>query len=116
MCRPRMSLPILLKPALVRHRIRCLHCELDLTRFCSQAWRRSSRQFAVSVLNVHLNSEIFTLLFAGVELEKSQTFSDWSAAVFTRAQIDYAKDDVRHLLAVRDKLQPKLETLGRTDW
>jgi ribonuclease D len=52
----------------------------------------------------------------GVELHKSQTRTDWSRRPLSAAQIDYALDDVHHLLPLREVLTEKLERLGRLAW
>jgi len=52
----------------------------------------------------------------GVELHKNQTRTDWSRRPLTAAQIEYALDDVRHLLPLHDKLAERLEKLGRRAW
>jgi len=52
----------------------------------------------------------------GVELHKSQTRTDWSRRPLSAAQIDYALDDVRHLLPLREVLLERLERLGRLAW
>jgi ribonuclease D len=51
-----------------------------------------------------------------VELHKSQTRTDWSRRPLSAAQIDYALDDVRHLLPLRELLGERLEKLGRSSW
>jgi ribonuclease D len=52
----------------------------------------------------------------GVELHKSQTRTDWSRRPLSAAQIDYALDDVRHLLPLRELLGERLDKLGRSGW
>ena len=52
----------------------------------------------------------------GVRLAKRETMTDWSRRPLSDAQIDYALDDVRHLLPVRDRLVEHLRELGRLDW
>jgi ribonuclease D len=52
----------------------------------------------------------------GIELHKSQTRTDWSRRPLSAAQIDYALDDVRHLLPLRELLGERLERLGRAAW
>lgn len=52
----------------------------------------------------------------GQALHKAQTRTDWSRRPLTQAQIDYALDDVRHLLPLRDRLTEKLRSLGRWAW
>jgi ribonuclease D len=52
----------------------------------------------------------------GIRLSKGETLTEWRNRPLTRSQIRYALDDVRYLLPVWEKLQAKLEALGRTEW
>jgi ribonuclease D len=52
----------------------------------------------------------------GVVLDKGETLTEWRHRPLTSAQIRYAYDDVRHLLAVYAKVSGRLEKLGRTQW
>jgi ribonuclease D len=52
----------------------------------------------------------------GVELAKAHTRTDWSRRPLSAEQIEYALDDVRHLLALKEALQERLERLGRLSW
>jgi ribonuclease D len=52
----------------------------------------------------------------GQTLHKGQTRTDWSRRPLTQAQIDYALDDVLHLLPLRERLTERLRTLGRWSW
>lgn len=52
----------------------------------------------------------------GVALEKGETRSDWLRRPLSPAQLDYASDDVRHLFALHDALDTRLQALGRGDW
>jgi ribonuclease D len=52
----------------------------------------------------------------GVSLSKGQTRTDWSRRPLSAAQLDYARDDVRYLLPLREALGTRLTTLGRTSW
>ncbi len=51
-----------------------------------------------------------------VNLAGSETRTDWRRRPLTPAQIDYALDDVRHLTAIADKLNARLEVLDRLEW
>ncbi|MBV9852465.1 MAG: ribonuclease D [Armatimonadetes bacterium] len=53
---------------------------------------------------------------AGVKLGKGETRSEWDRRPLTPEQIRYARDDVRYLLPVADKLQGVLKRLGRDGW
>ena len=52
----------------------------------------------------------------GTDLPKGQTRTDWSRRPLTPEQVDYALDDVRYLLPLREALGTTLEQLGRSDW
>ena len=52
----------------------------------------------------------------GHELPKAHTRTDWSRRPLSPEQIDYALDDVRYLLPLRDALLESLEKLGRGAW
>jgi len=52
----------------------------------------------------------------GVALSKHNQKDDWSRRPLTPQQEDYALADVRHLVPLRDRLEPKLASAGRLDW
>jgi ribonuclease D len=52
----------------------------------------------------------------GVTLTKGETLTEWRHRPLTAAQVRYAYDDVRHLLAIHEKIAGRLERLGRTEW
>lgn len=52
----------------------------------------------------------------GHDLPKGQTRTDWSRRPLSSEQIDYALDDVRYLLPLREELQTALDRLGRLAW
>ncbi|MBD7921471.1 MULTISPECIES: ribonuclease D [Xanthomonas] len=56
------------------------------------------------------------LEITGVHLAKGETRSDWLRRPLSPAQLDYAADDVRHLFAIHDALQQRLQTLDRSAW
>ncbi|MCU7799842.1 MAG: ribonuclease D [gamma proteobacterium symbiont of Lucinoma myriamae] len=51
-----------------------------------------------------------------VELDKSQTRTDWLKRPLSQKQIDYAADDVRYLAKLYPLQQQKLQDLGRSNW
>ena len=52
----------------------------------------------------------------GVKLSKANQKDDWSRRPLTRQQEAYALADVLHLVALRGRLEEKLEGLGRLEW
>ncbi len=48
--------------------------------------------------------------------DKSQQFTDWTRRPLTPAQLDYALDDVRLLVAIHRGMAKDLEEKERTDW
>lgn len=55
-------------------------------------------------------------LVTGFTLEKGETRSDWLRRPLSESQLRYAADDVLHLHAMHDLLEPKLRELGRLEW
>lgn len=51
-----------------------------------------------------------------VTIPKGQTRTDWSMRPLTRAQLEYAADDVLHLQAIAIELSKRLRALGREHW
>lgn len=52
----------------------------------------------------------------GLEIDKSETRTDWSRRPLTPSQLDYAAADVRHLAELFPALRDDLAKRGRTDW
>lgn len=52
----------------------------------------------------------------GIHLSKTESFTDWTHRPLTPAQIEYALDDVRHLLPLHDRLMDMLLEAGRFPW
>ena len=52
----------------------------------------------------------------GVELPKAHTRTDWSRRPLSPEQIEYARDDVLHLVPLKLRLEEQLTELGRMDW
>lgn len=52
----------------------------------------------------------------GVKLEKEHQKADWSIRPLTPSMLAYAAADTRFLLALRDALEQRLQTLGRLSW
>src|SRR5208337_1563596 len=51
-----------------------------------------------------------------VTLAKGQTRTDWSRRPLTRAQLEYAADDVLYLGEIAERLAERLRELGRERW
>jgi ribonuclease D len=54
--------------------------------------------------------------FFDVKLDKKHQRADWSLRPLTRGMLDYAAQDTRYLLDLRDELRSHLEKLGRLSW
>ncbi|HEY2870077.1 MAG TPA: ribonuclease D [Gaiellales bacterium] len=52
----------------------------------------------------------------GVRLRHDEGFTDWSRRPLTPVQIEYAADDVRHLLGAAQALRSRLAEQGRQAW
>jgi ribonuclease D len=52
----------------------------------------------------------------GVRLRHDEGFTDWQRRPLTPVQIEYAADDVRHLLEAADALRQRLDRQGRRAW
>lgn len=51
-----------------------------------------------------------------VRLSKGETRSEWDRRPLSPSQLEYARDDVRYLLPMADKILALLARLGRADW
>ena len=71
---------------------------------------------ALAGLGTGLGYQKLVALVLGVELEKTETRSDWMRRPLSDKQLAYAADDVVHLDALGDALLDRLEALGRRDW
>ena len=54
--------------------------------------------------------------FFEVKLDKKHQRADWSLRPLPQGMLDYAAQDTKHLLDLRDELKARLEKLGRWDW
>ena len=54
--------------------------------------------------------------FFDVKLDKKHQRADWSLRPLTQGMLDYAAQDTRYLLDLRDVLKAKLDKLGRSEW
>jgi ribonuclease D len=54
--------------------------------------------------------------FTGVTLEKAHTFSAWDRRPLSKAQFQYAVDDVRYLPTVHAAMKKRITDLGHLEW
>ena len=54
--------------------------------------------------------------FFGVKLDKKHQRADWSMRPLTADMLDYAAQDTRYLLELKDKMKAELERTGRMEW
>lgn len=54
--------------------------------------------------------------FFGLKLDKKHQRADWSMRPLTADMLDYAAQDTRHLLGLRDRLRDALTKKGRLHW
>jgi ribonuclease D len=52
----------------------------------------------------------------GVTLDKGERLSNWRAPAYSRAQIEYAANDVAHLIRLRDELDTLLTSAGLAEF
>ena len=52
----------------------------------------------------------------GVELDKSETYTNWLDRPLSPAQLSYAAEDVSSLLVLADRLKEALAARGRLTW
>jgi ribonuclease D len=51
-----------------------------------------------------------------LHVEGSEAYTDWRQRPLSSRQLEYAADDVRHLLAMREKLVERAQGMGRLGW
>lgn len=75
-------------------------------------------QLTAGFVGIGAGQSLGTLLDRGLglHLAKAESYSDWSRRPLNNSQLDYAADDVRHLLRLRDQLQEQATELGRWEW
>lgn len=67
-------------------------------------------------LRAQLGYEALLGELLGVRLSKSASFTRWDARPLSAEQLEYARDDVRHLLQAAEALQQRLAALHRLGW
>ncbi len=67
-------------------------------------------------LRAQLGYEPLLAEVLGVRLRKSASFTRWDARPLTEEQLDYAREDVLHILQLSTRLQERLAAMGRLEW
>lgn len=52
----------------------------------------------------------------GISISKAESYTDWTNRPLSQSQIDYALDDVKHLLEIHDTIEKRLSNIGRDSW
>jgi len=52
----------------------------------------------------------------GVQIKGGEAFTDWRRRPLSQHQLRYAAEDVKYLLAARDRLMADARKMGRTEW
>lgn len=52
----------------------------------------------------------------GVKMDKSAATSDWRVRPLSATQLEYAANDVRYMLEMRERLLDELDRVGRAEW
>ena len=52
----------------------------------------------------------------GIRIDGSESFTDWRLRPLSKKQLEYAADDVAHLLAIQARLAEMAEEMGRVEW
>ncbi len=63
-----------------------------------------------------LGSVLESTLSISINKDKNLQRSDWTLRPLSPKSMDYAADDVRHLLSLSDTLKSRLSELGRLEW
>jgi ribonuclease D len=67
-------------------------------------------------LRAQLGYEALLSEVIGVKLRKSASFTKWDARPLSPEQVEYAREDVLHLLQLAQALQDRLNGMGRLEW
>jgi ribonuclease D len=100
-----------------------LHAARQDVALLKRSWRTEVRnifdtQLAAGFagLRAQLGYEALLGELTGLRLGKSASFTRWDARPLTDEQVEYAREDVLHLLELADALQQRLEARGRLEW
>ncbi|MCX6003495.1 MAG: HRDC domain-containing protein [Chloroflexi bacterium] len=69
-----------------------------------------------SITKVGLATMIKDLLGISINKSKRLQLADWGRRPLSNEALDYAAADVRHLFALQETLDHRLQSLGRTEW
>lgn len=67
-------------------------------------------------LRAQLGYEALLSEVLGVKLRKSASFTRWDARPLSPEQVEYAREDVLHLIQLAQALQDRLDGMGRLEW
>ena len=67
-------------------------------------------------LRAQLGYEALLAEILGVRLRKSASFTKWDTRPLSAEQVEYAREDVLHILQLTSRLQERLEAMGRLGW
>lgn len=75
-------------------------------------------QIAASMagLGFGLSYQKLVALLLGIDVPKAETRSDWLKRPLSAQQLEYAAQDVEHLMPIHAQLAAKLDELGRSTW
>ena len=75
-------------------------------------------QIAAALVGAEYPAGLSALIskFLGQASTKHETRTDWRRRPLSKRQVEYALDDVRYLVPLRDTIRTKLEELGRLAW
>lgn len=100
-----------------------VHAASEDLRICNlQTERLPERVFDIQLASGLVGSAypaslgVLVQRYLGKTVLSSETRTDWRKRPLSPSQIEYALDDVRHLLQIADILEAKLTELGRADW
>ena len=100
-----------------------VHAGREEIRFCLNLASRRPRRIVDTQIAEGLRSttypvghESLVARVLGLKLEQHQTRTDWRRRPLSPEQLEYAVDDVRHLIDVWKKQQTSLKRLKRLEW
>ena len=67
-------------------------------------------------LRAQLGYEPLLSEILGVRLRKSASFTKWDTRPLSQEQVAYAREDVLHILQLSERLQQRLDAMGRLQW